>query len=223
MKAFRTVLRSEQAEIVEKKSRFIATVLPVEREEEIEPFLARLRKEYWDASHNVYAYRVGLGKMTERFSDDGEPVHTAGLPVLSVLRKEEICNVCVVVTRYFGGTLLGTGGLVRAYSRAAQEALSRAGIITKETMLRYSMDMDYTMLGKAQYGMMNEGWSIVDTQYADKVRMKLLIPEGDRDRFLKACAELSDGRLCPEDEGTVLAAGVDGVWHYFGLPEENNT
>ena len=114
MKAFKTVYERAEAEIVEKKSRFIATVLPVEKEEEAEAFLAELRKKYWDASHNVYAYRIGLSKTVERFSDDGEPVHTAGMPILSVLRKEELYNVCVVVTRYFGGTLLGTGGLVRA-------------------------------------------------------------------------------------------------------------
>ena len=127
MEAFRTVLRRAEGEIVEKKSRFIATVLPVETEEEVEAFLGELRKTYWDANHNVYAYRIGQQKMIERFSDDGEPVHTAGLPVLSVLQKEDIRNVCIVVTRYFGGTLLGTGGLVRAYSKAAQEALRRIG------------------------------------------------------------------------------------------------
>ena len=218
MKGFRTVFQQAEAEIVEKKSRFIAHVLPTEEEEEIELFLAELRKKYWDASHNVFAYRVGLNKMTERFSDDGEPAHTAGMPALSVLRKEEICNVCVVVTRYFGGTLLGTGGLVRAYSKATQEGLKAAKIITKESFLRYYMDMDYTMLGKAQYSVMNEGWSILDTEYTDNVRMKLLIPEGDKDRFLKAAAEMSDGRLHPELDETVLAAQVDGQWHYFQPP-----
>ena len=101
MEAFRTVLRRAEGEIVEKKSRFIATVLPVETEEEVEAFLGELRKTYWDANHNVYAYRIGQQKMIERFSDDGEPVHTAGLPVLSVLQKEDIRNVCIVVTRYF--------------------------------------------------------------------------------------------------------------------------
>ena len=220
MKAFKTVYERAEAEIVEKKSRFIATVLPVEKEEEAETFLAELRKKYWDASHNVYAYRIGLSKTVERFSDDGEPVHTAGMPILSVLRKEELYNVCVVVTRYFGGTLLGTGGLVRAYSAAAQAGIAEAGIICKETYLRYHIDMDYTMLGKTQYSAANAGWTILNTDYATQVGMDLLIPKDERDVFLKAVADLSDGRLSPEEQGSVLAAQKDGVWHYYEQEEE---
>lgn len=220
MDAFRTVLRRAEGEIVEKKSRFIATVLPAETEEEIEAFLGELRKTYWDANHNVYAYRIGQKKMIERFSDDGEPVHTAGLPVLSVLQKEDIRNVCVVVTRYFGGTLLGTGGLVRAYSKAAQEALRSGIVIQKEEYIRYHIDMDYTQLGRIQYGVLRAGLTLLDTEYTEGVRMRLLVPRADEARFQQDITEMSDGKLKPIEEGRVWAAQAEGTWYYFDPPKE---
>lgn len=220
MEAFRTVLRRAEGEIVEKKSRFIATVLPVETEEEVEAFLGELRKTYWDANHNVYAYRIGQQKMIERFSDDGEPVHTAGLPVLSVLQKEDIRNVCIVVTRYFGGTLLGTGGLVRAYSKAAQEALCAGIVIQKEEYVRYYIDMDYTQLGRIQYGVLRAGLTLLDTEYTDGVRMRLLVPRSDEARFQQDITEMSDGKLKPVEEGCVWAAQAEGTWYYFDPPQE---
>lgn len=220
MGAFRTVLHRAEGEIVEKKSRFIATVLPVETEGEAEAFLNELRKKYWDANHNVYAYRVGQKKMIERFSDDGEPAHTAGMPVLSVLQKEDIRNVCVVVTRYFGGTLLGTGGLVRAYSKAAQEALKAGLVIQKEEYARCRIDMDYTLLGKMQYGLLQEGFTILDTEYTDCVSMRLLVPQVDQARFERGVIEMSDGKLKPVEEGRVWAAQAEGTWHYFDPPAE---
>ena len=220
MNSFRTVLERAQAEITEKKSRFIATVIPAGQEADAGRLLSELRKKYWDANHNVYAYRIGLEKTIERFSDDKEPVHTAGMPVLSLLRKEELLNVCVVVTRYFGGTLLGTGGLVRAYSKAAQEALQKARMITKEPYAKYGLDLDYAMLGKLQYTLSEKGWTVLDTQYEDHVRMKLLIPLKEREEFLKTVEEASDGRLHPVSRETVLAACDGGEWHYFEMPEE---
>lgn len=220
MEAFRTVLRRAEGEIVEKKSRFIATVLPAETEREVETFLAELRKTYWDANHNVYAYRIGQQKMIERFSDDGEPVHTAGLPVLSVLQKEDIRNVCIVVTRYFGGTLLGTGGLVRAYSKAAQEALRAGIVIQKEEYVRYYIDMDYTQLGRIQYGVLSAGLTLLDTEYTEGVRMRLLVSHSDAARFQQDITEMSDGKLKPVEEGRVWAAQAEGTWYYFDPPQE---
>lgn len=220
MNSFRTVLERAQAEITEKKSRFIATVIPAGQEEEAERLLVELRKKYWDANHNVYAYRIGLGKTIERFSDDKEPVHTAGMPILSLLRKEELHNVCVVVTRYFGGTLLGTGGLVRAYSKAAQEALQKARIITKEPYVQYGLDLDYAMLGKMQYTLSEKEWTVLDTLFEENVRMKLLIPLREQDEFLKTMREASDGKLHPVCGKTVLAACDGGEWHYFNMPQE---
>lgn len=220
MDSFRTVFEPAQAEIVEKKSRFIATVIPAEKEEEAERLIGELRKQYWDANHHVYAYRIGLSKMTERASDDGEPARTAGFPVLSLLQKEDIRNVCVVVTRYFGGTLLGTGGLVRAYSKAAQEALQQAPVITKELYLAYDLRLDYTLLGKMQYTFSQHQWSVLDTQFEDSVCMHLLIPQNERENFIKTVQDASGGKLEPVFSKTVLAAYLRGQWHYFETPAE---
>lgn len=198
MEAFRTVLRRAEGEIVEKKSRFIATVLPAETEREVETFLAELRKTYWDANHNVYAYRIGQQKMIERFSDDGEPVHTAGLPVLSVLQKEDIRNVCIVVTRYFGGTLLGTGGLVRAYQGAVKEGLQASTVITKRLGYRYEIGTDYTGLGKIQYILGQRQISVQDTQYTDKVLMKVILPYDQEQCVVSEITEGTNGQAVIE-------------------------
>ena len=127
MEQYKTVLEGGTGEIIEKKSRFIATVRPVRNEEEALAFLEEMRKQYWDARHNCYAYSVGRNREYTRCSDDGEPSGTAGRPMLDVILGEDIYNVAVVVTRYFGGVLLGTGGLIRAYTNAAKEALSLMG------------------------------------------------------------------------------------------------
>lgn len=129
MKKYRSAYQGGEGEIVEKKSRFIATVQPVESEEEALAFVASMKKKYWNATHNCSAFVVGEHMELQRCSDDGEPQGTAGRPMLDVLLGEEIHNVAVVVTRYFGGTLLGTGGLVRAYSKAVQEGLKTASLL----------------------------------------------------------------------------------------------
>lgn len=128
----KTVYAGGEGEIVEKKSRFIATVRPVSSEEEAVAFINEMKKKYWDARHNCSAFVIGDRQEISRCSDDGEPAQTAGRPILDVLLKEEIHNVCVVVTRYFGGTLLGTGGLVRAYQKATQTGLENSVIIDKQ-------------------------------------------------------------------------------------------
>ena len=128
LKKYKTILTQAEAEIVEKKSRFIATVRPVKTEEEAKAFIEEMKKKYWNATHNVFAYQIGERNELQRFSDDGEPQGTAGMPVLSVLKGEDIKDTAIVVTRYFGGTLLGTGGLVRAYGHSAKEGLLAAGI-----------------------------------------------------------------------------------------------
>ena len=132
MEQYKTVLEGGTGEIVEKKSRFIATVRPVKNEEEALAFLEEMRKKYWDARHNCYAYSIGKNREFTRCSDDGEPSGTAGRPMLDVILGEDIYNVAVVVTRYFGGVLLGTGGLVRAYSKAVQEGLAGSIVIEKK-------------------------------------------------------------------------------------------
>ena len=147
LKKYKTILAQAEAEIVEKKSRFIATVRPVKTEEEARSFIEELKKKYWDATHNVFAYQIGERNEIQRFSDDGEPQGTAGMPVLNVLKGEDVKDTAIVVTRYFGGTLLGTGGLVRAYGKAAKEGLLTAGIAELVLYSRYFVTVDYTDSG----------------------------------------------------------------------------
>ena len=148
---YKTVYKGGEGEIVEKKSRFIATVVPVHSEEEALKFVEAMKKKYWNATHNCYAYVIGENHELQRYSDDGEPGGTAGKPMLDVLIGEEIHNAAIVVTRYFGGTLLGTGGLVRAYSAAAKQGLASSVIITKNPGVKLRLATDYAGLGKIQY------------------------------------------------------------------------
>ena len=147
---YKTVYKGGEGEIVEKKSRFIATVVPVHSEEEALKFVEAMKKKYWNATHNCYAYVIENHEL-QRYSDDGEPGGTAGKPMLDVLIGEEIHNAAIVVTRYFGGTLLGTGGLVRAYSAAAKQGLASSVIITKNPGVKLRLATDYAGLGKIQY------------------------------------------------------------------------
>ncbi len=147
----KAVYKGGEGEIIEKKSRFIATVSPAESEEEAVTFIAAVRKKYWDARHNCYAFVTGPNQELSRCSDDGEPAQTAGRPMLDVLLREGIHNAAVVVTRYFGGVLLGTGGLVRAYQKAVQEGLLHSVIIDKQRGRKLTVETDYTGLGKLQY------------------------------------------------------------------------
>ena len=151
MKPIKILYEGGEGEIVEKKSRFIATVRPVETEEEALAFIAEMKKKYWNATHNCSAFVIGENQNLQRCSDDGEPQGTAGRPMLDVLLGEEIHNLAVVVTRYFGGTLLGTGGLVRAYSKAVQEGLKHCVIIEKQQGFLLKMNTDYNGVGKIQY------------------------------------------------------------------------
>ncbi len=148
---YRCVLEGGEGEIVEKKSRFIASVCKAESEEEAVAFIEKQKKKYWDASHNCSAFVIGRRAQLSRCSDDGEPSGTAGRPMLEVLLKEEICNVVVVVTRYFGGTLLGTGGLVRAYGAAVKAGLENSVVATMRYGSSIRITTDYTDVGRIQY------------------------------------------------------------------------
>ena len=192
---YRTIYRGGEDEIVEKKSRFIATVVPVNTEEEALEFVEKTRKKYWDARHNCFAYIIGERGQLQRCSDDGEPNGTAGKPMLDVLLGNELRNVAVVVTRYFGGTLLGTGGLVRAYSAAVQEGLKESLIIEKFLCRRVRMSMDYTMLGKMQYLAAKLNLMILDTLYTEGVEMQLLVPDTQYAAFIKEVTEASNGKV----------------------------
>ena len=153
------------AEIEVKKSRFIANLKPVESEEEAAAFIAEIKKKYWDARHNCQAFTIGMNHELTRCSDDGEPAQTAGRPMLDVLLGEDVHNACVVVTRYFGGTLLGTGGLVRAYSGAVKEGLAASEIVEKKRAFEMKIVTDYTGIGKIQYILGQENMTVLDSVY----------------------------------------------------------
>lgn len=172
----KTVFEGGEGEIVEKKSRFIATVRPVSSEEEAAAFIAEMKKKYWDAKHNCSAFVIGNHQELTRCSDDGEPAQTAGRPMLDVLLREGIHNTAVVVTRYFGGVLLGTGGLVRAYQKAVQEGLANSIVIEKQSGRKLVIGTDYTGLGKLQYLIAQKGLATIDTIYTDKVELILMVP-----------------------------------------------
>ena len=212
---YKTVYRGGTAEIVEKKSRFIAHSAHVESEEEALAFIEQIKKQYWDARHNCHAFSVGVTNETARCSDDGEPAQTAGKPMLDVLMGQQLKNTVVVVTRYFGGTLLGTGGLVRAYSAAVQEGLKESLIIEKFLCRRVRMSMDYTMLGKMQYLAAKLNLMILDTLYTEGVEMQLLVPDMQYAAFIKEVTEASNGKVVPESEGLCYGADVEGKIEIF--------
>lgn len=212
---YRTVYIGNDAEIVEKKSRFIATVEPVHSEEEALAFIEKLKKQYWNATHNCFAYVIGERFQTQRCSDDGEPQGTAGKPMLDVLLGEEIHDVVVVVTRYFGGTLLGTGGLVRAYSKSVQEGLAASKIITKMYGCKLEIDTDYTGLGKIQYILGQRGVTILHSEYTDKVKLQVLLPIDDVEEVTAEIIEGTNGQADIEKEKDCWFAKIDGEMHVF--------
>lgn len=208
---YRTIYQGGEDEIVEKKSRFIATVIPVENEEEALEFIEKTKKKYWDARHNCFAYVIGERGQLQRCSDDGEPNGTAGKPMLDVLLGNELRNVAVVVTRYFGGTLLGTGGLVRAYSQAVKAGLQASVVITKILGVKLHIETDYTTFGKIQYILAQRELKILDTVYTDKVELEVLIPKTKLEQVMHAITEGTNAQadMIPKEE--CYYAEIDGV------------
>lgn len=204
------VYRGGRGEIIEKKSRFIATVKPVKSEEEAVSFIDETKKKYWDARHNCSAFVIGKRQELTRCSDDGEPAGTAGRPMLDVLLKEDIHDVAVVVTRYFGGVLLGTGGLVRAYQQATKQGLLASDIIEKQDGSILLIRTDYTGIGKLQYLFAQEKITVIDTEYAADVLVKAVIPEADRERIEKIVTEQTNGTAKQEWGDEVTFAEHDG-------------
>ena len=182
-----------EGEITEKKSRFIATVRPVESEGEAAAFIAEMKKKYGDARHNCSAFAIGPNQELTRCSDDGEPAQTAGRPMLDVLLREGIHNAAVVVTRYFGGTLLGTGGLVRAYQRAVQEGLAHCVVIEKEPGKMLSIQTDYTGLGKIQYTLAQQQIAVMGIGYTDTVQIDAMVPKGKEGEVAEKITEATNG------------------------------
>ena len=207
---YRTVYEGGEEEIVEKKSRFIAAVKPVSAEDEALAFIESVRKRHWNATHNCYAYVIGERSELARCSDDGEPNGTAGKPMLDVLQGEELRNTAVVVTRYFGGTLLGTGGLVRAYAQAVKAGLASSVIITKIRGVKLRIGTDYTGLGKIQYILGQKGLKILDSEYADNVKLEVLVPEDAVEAVRSDITEGSSGQASMEEGEKCWFAQIDG-------------
>ena len=204
------VYKGGQGEITEKKSRFIATVRPVESEDEAVSFINETKKKYWDARHNCSAFVIGKRQELTRCSDDGEPAGTAGRPMLDVLLKQNIHNAAIVVTRYFGGVLLGTGGLVRAYQQATKAGLSASEIIEKKDGAVLFIRTDYTGIGRLQYLFAQEKITVMDTAYEADVLVKAVIPENDKKRIEKTIIEQTNGTAKLEWGDEVTFAEYDG-------------
>ena len=170
---YKIVYQGGTGELVEKKSRFIADIKPVASEEDALAFVEEMRRKYWDARHHCFAYIIGDRGQTARCSDDGEPSQTAGKPMMDVLAGEGLHDVCAVVTRYFGGTLLGTGGLVRAYSGALKEGLKACVVVEKKLASCLEVRTDYNGVGKIQYIAAQSGIDTLDSQYTDQVLFTL--------------------------------------------------
>ena len=182
-------------ELEEKKSRFIANTLPISSQEEALEFIEKIKKQYWDARHNCYAYVLGDHHEIQRFSDDGEPGGTAGKPMLDVLLGENIHNMVVVVTRYFGGTLLGTGGLVRAYSGAAKEGLSNSVIIEKRQGRQMLLQTNYSDLGKIQYLLLGNSIPILSEDYGADVCFEVLVAIEQEKQITELLIDGTNGRI----------------------------
>lgn len=205
VKEYATILEHGTGEIVEKKSRFIGYVRHVETEEEALSFVNEIKKKHYDARHNCYAYTIGEEQPLLRFSDDGEPGGTAGKPILEVITGKKLCNVCIVVTRYFGGTLLGTGGLVRAYTDASKAAIDATEVVMKRLVIPFSITTDYTDLGKIQYILGSEGIAIVDSEYGEGVVLKTEIFVDDVKEIEKKLVEATAARVQFDKEEPVFA------------------
>ena len=192
--SYRALYLGGSGEIVEKKSRFIATLFPVGSEEEALSFIDQTKKKYWDARHNCSAYVIGRDNEPARCSDDGEPPRTAGRPMLDILLAEGIHNAAVVVTRYFGGVLLGAGGLVRAYQAAVKEGLAHCTVIEKHFGRRLVIRTDYGGIGKLQYIAAQEGISILSSEYADAVTVTLFVSPREEELLTRRFTEATAGR-----------------------------
>ena len=201
MKTFKSVAIQAETEVIIKKSRFISLVFPVNTETEAEAFLHQVKEAHKDATHNVFAWQVGISKTLQRCSDDGEPSGTAGRPVLEVIKQNGLVNVLVVVTRYFGGIKLGAGGLIRAYSQAAREGLAKAGVVEKALHHKYEFTVDYSCLGSVQ-AILEKYAKIVNTIYGEQVTFTVLVLNKDLIELQNMLNDATGGQLVVKPSGT---------------------
>ena len=208
---YRTILHSATAEFEEKKSRFIANVKPVSNENEAVEFINSLKSKYWNATHNVYAYSINNDTLIQRYSDDGEPSGTAGMPTLEVIKRMGIQDVAVVVTRYFGGMLLGASGLIRAYSKSATLGLETAEEVRRKLCFNINIVVEYTLFGKLQNMLMTNNIIIKNIQYGQDVELCVLIEVGNEEDLISKITENTNDRaLIDLGEKTYITIGSDG-------------
>lgn len=210
-KEYKTVLNEAFAEFEERKSRFIAAVKPVSSEEEAVVFIQGLKTRFWDASHHVYAYHIGGSIPVQRFSDDGEPSGTAGLPVLEVVRRMDVQDLAVVVVRYFGGTLLGASGLIRAYGKSASLGIEAARIIRRLLCTRTRLVVEYALWGKVQNLLAAGGYPVETVIYGQDVEIIVYVQPDDAGKFAGLVEEATSARAIVETDGEVyITADMDG-------------
>ena len=195
-----TIRNYGEDSFLEKKSEFIGYAKRCETEEEAKAFVTEIKNMHKQATHNCYAYVIGENMGIQRYSDDGEPQGTAGIPILEVMKKSNITDCAIVVTRYFGGILLGAGGLTRAYTKGASVALKAAGVVERVKGVKITLDMEYDMLGKFQYKCNEKNWYIEDTEYTDKVSVHMIAELDVASEIEKTAIEISNGKIITSKE-----------------------
>lgn len=210
IKRYKTIFRYAEVEHVIEKSKFIGYAKPVETQEEAIQFIEEIKEMHKNANHNVPVYIVGKKNEIQRYSDDREPAGTAGVPILDMLKKEEIKNIVIVVTRYFGGIKLGTGGLVRAYTSTAKLVLKQSKIIEKVLYDLIKIRIDYNMLGKVQNEVLNSGYCIKDTVFDDAVNMYIYSPVEKSEEIIKRVTNLTSAKGEISIQDTLYMNELDG-------------
>ena len=206
--SYRTLESEAEGEITEKKSRFICNLYHIESEEEIKQIVDSLKKKHYQARHVCHAAILGDVGDILKYSDDGEPSGTAGRPMLDILKGQELTYTLACVTRYFGGVLLGTGGLVRAYSQALISALENARIVSKRICNKISFSIDYQSLGKLKFVMGDYEAGVIEENYGSEVEMRLSVPDERLDAFIKYLNDLTGGNIEVENEGRVMISEI---------------
>ncbi|MBO8157873.1 MAG: YigZ family protein [Bacillaceae bacterium] len=190
-----TVKHEGSNEIVIQKSRFIGYVKRVETEKEAQEFIQAIKKKHHDATHNCSAYMIGENDQIQKANDDGEPSGTAGVPMLEVLKKKQLKDTAVVVTRYFGGVKLGAGGLIRAYSRATSEAIQATGIVMRQLMKQLMIEADYSLLGKLENELRSSSYIMDGMEYTDKVKLNIYVPSGEEETAVNWLIDLTNDQV----------------------------
>lgn len=221
LKKYKTTFKYAKEEIEVKKSKFISQIFQISSEDEALFYIEKVRKENPKAVHNVYAYMCGYNNQIIRQSDDGEPSGTSGMPTLDLLQKEDIKNTLIVTTRYFGGTLLGTGGLVSAYGSCAKLGLESSFIFEKELYKKVSITCTYDQQGKLNYTILNSNNYLEDTIFLSNVEMIVYTPYDNYGKLCSEILELTNGKVSPIDKGAFYCAYIDEKFTIFEELKEN--